>query len=107
MSPNVTIPNLQPTFGWSYPANAGNYTYQFDLSLNGNGDIWAIPANGSNRNTFNSSDIPLGSISWGVDPTNQANTPIALSSGTLYRWWITTYDSYNNSAQVQAYFVTP
>jgi large repetitive protein len=105
LSPNVTVPNLQPTFTWTYPANPSNYTYQFGLTSNGNGDIWDIPARGSNRNGFTYSDIPGGSISWGVDPTNQANTPIALSGQTTYRWWIATYDSNNNSAQVQTYFV--
>ena len=107
VSPNVTIPNLQPTFGWSYPANPGNHTYQFGLWSNANGDIWDIPANGSNSNGFSYSDIPLGSISWGVDPTDPNNTPKALNSATTYAWGITTFDSNNNSAQVRTYFVTP
>ena len=44
LSPQTgTSTSTTPTFSWSYPANPGNYTYQFILCCSSNSDIWDIP----------------------------------------------------------------
>jgi len=94
-----------PTFSWTYPSSAGSYTYQFWLCCNTNGTIWSIPGNNSNANSFTNTQIP-GSLAWGVDPTDNSNTPNAanLTTGTQYNWAIQTLDSNGNSAQNSVWY---
>lgn len=95
-----------PTFTWTYPANAGSYIYQFDISSN-NENIWQIPSNNSNTNGFPST---VTQIVWGTDPTgDSSNTPSlnSLTTGTQYNWQLETQDSNGNQAQTQVYFTVP
>jgi hypothetical protein len=110
--------DTQPPFSWTYPANAGNYSYSFALSnaqLSGPGTIWSIPPTtlgglefltSDIPNGFSSSDIPSGALTWDVDPTNSLNraNPNLLSNGDIYNWYIETYDSNGNSAQQEVWF---
>ena len=99
-----------PTFSWNYPANAGNYTYQFRLMDNNFHTIWQIPISNSNSSGFTSSQIPSTSgglgIVWGTDPTNSSNLPglPQLQSGQIYNWSIQTTDAQGNSATRQIWF---
>ena len=70
-----TSSSTTPTFSWTYPANASNYVYFFDLCCSTNGDIWDIPGNNSNANGFTSAQIPLGQIPWNTDPTGGGSLP--------------------------------
>jgi hypothetical protein len=99
-----------PTFNWNYPANPGNYSYNFWISDNGptsNGTIWQIPSQNSKSNGFTSSQIPAsasggtGGIVYGTDPTNPTNTPTqsSLSTTDTYMWQVQTIDSNGNVAQ--------
>ncbi len=94
-----------PTFTWTDPANASNYTYQFYLNDNNGNTIWQIPGNNSNLNGFASS---ITSITWGTDPTGDTgNTPSvgSLTPGTTYNWQIQVQDSNGNQAQTQVYYI--
>jgi hypothetical protein len=99
-----------PTFSWNYPANAGNYTYQFRLTDSNGGTIWQIPSSSSKANGFSSSEIPSTAggtgIVWGTDPTNSGNHPAmpSLQSGQTYNWSIQTTDAQGNSATRQIWF---
>ncbi len=96
-----------PSFDWTYPANPGNYVYQFGVCCSSNGTIWAVPANHSNSNGFTSSQITPPLV-WGVDPTNSGNlpSPSSLSAGTYYSWAIRSEDANGNEAQAQLNFET-
>jgi len=102
--PNCTIActstSTTPTFTWTDPANAGNYTYQFDLNNSNGNTIWQIPGNNSNTNGFSSSTT---SITWGTDPTGGGSTPSIpnLVLGTNYQWQIQLSDSNGNQATTQ------
>ncbi len=90
-----------PTFTWTDPANASNYTYQFYISDNNGNTIWQIPGNNSNSNGFAST---ITSIVWGTDPTgDSSNTPSvgSLTTGTTYTWQIELQDSNGNQAATQ------
>ena len=112
-----TTAGTTPNFSWTFPANPGNYTYQFDLSQSNNcvGNacaIWQIPGNNSNSNGFTYAQTETGAttgqITWGTDPTGGGSTPTgSLSGSNNYNWTITVYDSNNNSAQAQATDNTP
>jgi hypothetical protein len=102
LSPTGSGGSTTPTFTWTYPANASDYTYQFYLCCNSNGNIWQIPGNNSKSNGFTSSQIPMpAGITWGTDPTGGGSTPSvgSLTSGTQYDWSIQVQDSVGNSAQ--------
>jgi hypothetical protein len=103
---NTTGVNSAPTFTWSYPSNAGNYTYQFQLSDSNGNTIWQIPGRHSSSNGFSSSVTP--SITWGVDPTGGGSTPslIFLDHGATYKWQITATDANGNQAVSQVSFTT-
>ena len=90
--------NTKPTFTWTDPADAANYTYSFQLwDQNGN-QIWSIPGDNSRSNGFSSS---IRSIKWGTDPTSSNNPPSvpSLTSGEWYQWQIQVQDANGNSAQ--------
>jgi hypothetical protein len=95
-----TSTSTTPTFTWTDPANASNYTYQFYLSSNNGGTIWQIPGNNSNTNGFSNS---ITSITWGTDPTGGGSTPTIpnLVLGTSYQWQIQLQDSNGNQATTQ------
>jgi len=96
--------SLTPTFTWTYPANASDYTYQFYISDN-NGNVWNIPSNNSNLNGFPST---VTDIVWGTDPTgDSSNTPSvgSLTAGTTYTWQLQVQDSNGNEAQNQVYYI--
>jgi hypothetical protein len=110
-----------PTFTWTNPTNPGNYTYQFQLSLQNGGPIWQIPGNNSKVNGFSSS-LSTFSLAWPTnscsnnnwsgsysDPDGDNNPPsvCSLSSGTQYQWTVNVQDSNGNSAQMQTSFTTP
>ncbi|MGA3080391.1 MAG: putative Ig domain-containing protein [Terracidiphilus sp.] len=108
--------SLQPTFTWTYPANASSYTYQFYICCGSNNDIWDIPGNNSNTNGFTVSEdtggvfggtATAGSIPWGEDPSGSGSTPSvgSLTSLTQYNWSIQVQDSNGNSAQTQVYYI--
>ena len=97
--------SVTPTFTWTYPTNASNYTYQFQLMDSGYNTIWQIPGNNSNSNGFSNS---VTSITWNADPLGGNNLPSpnylcssALCAATNYTWQIQTQDSNGNSAQAQ------
>jgi hypothetical protein len=90
-----------PTFTWTDPANAGNYTYQFFIWDNNGNTIWQIPGNNSQSNGFAST---ITSIVWGTDPTGDSgNTPSvgSLTTGISYTWQIQLQDSNGNQAATQ------
>jgi hypothetical protein len=105
LSPQGSGASLTPTFTWTDPANASNYTYQFSLCCGQNGTIWQIPGNNSNSNGFSST---ITSISWNVDPTGSGDLPnvSSLNGSTNYSWSLQAQDANGNSAQVQVNFQT-
>ena len=94
-----TSVSTQPTFTWTDPANASNYTYSFQLS-NGSGNVWQIPGNNSNSSGFAST---ITSITWNVDPTGGGSTPsiASLSTATSYQWQIQATDANGNQTVTQ------
>ena len=108
LSPNLTTSNvsLTPTFTWTDPANAGNYSYSFTLWDSNGNQIWQIPGNNSNSQGFSSS---ITSITWGTDPTGNGSTPTvpSLNSSETYMWQIQVNDSSDNQSQTQVSFTTP
>ena len=95
-----------PTFSWSYPANAGNYIYQFSLCCYNGNDIWDIPGNNSNADGFpvryvDSVDY-LGERCDG-SPNNLPTVP-SLTPGTTYSWTIRLKDSNGNAAQTEVQY---
>jgi len=107
ISPTGDDTSLTPSFDWTYPANPGNYTYQFSLCCGDNGNIWNIPSNNSNSNGFTNTQITPPLV-WNQDPTNSGNTasPSILSSGSSYSWQVESQDSNGNSAVASANFET-
>ncbi|MGA9527861.1 MAG: Ig domain-containing protein, partial [Terriglobales bacterium] len=105
LSPQGTGVSVTPNFSWTDPANAGNYTYQFQLWDSNGNNIWQIPGNNSNSNGFSSS---ITSITWNVDPTNSGNLPTvsSLNGNANYNWQIQASDTNGDSAQVQVTFQT-
>lgn len=104
LSPQTgTSTSVTPTFSWSDPANATNYSYSFSLCCGTNGDLWDIPGQNSNANGFSSS---ITSIPWNTDPTGGGSTPSvsSLTLGTVYTWSIQVSDSNGNSAQEQVQY---
>lgn len=99
LSPTTGVStSTTPTFTWTDPANASNYTYQFSICCYNN-TIWQVPGQNSNSNGFSSS---ITSLTWGVDPTDGSNTPTtSLSTGTTYSWQIQVQDTNGNSATTQ------
>jgi len=95
-----TSVSTTPTFTWTDPANASNYTYQFYMGSNNGAQIWQIPGNNSNSNGFTSA---ITSITWGTDPTGSGSTPSipSLVLGTSYFWQIQLQDSNSNSSTTQ------
>jgi hypothetical protein len=91
-----TSTSTTPTFTWTYPTNASNYTYQFALyPPSGGNDIWDIPGNGSNSTGFTSSVVNIPWITSGNDVTGAANLPSVTSLSTTinYGWNIEVLDS--------------
>jgi hypothetical protein len=111
-NPSSTGVSTTPTSTWTYPANPGNYTYQYYLQSNvcsGNCSIWDIPSNNSSANGFTYTQIPQPpGLVFGTDPTDSTNTPSVsvLTSGDQYNWQVTTIDSNGNQATIQVYFTT-
>ncbi|MDR3735852.1 MAG: Ig-like domain-containing protein [Acidobacteriaceae bacterium] len=105
LTPSLNGTNTQPTFAWTYPANASSYTFYFSLCCSTNGTIWQIPGNNSHSNGgFTSTQIPGASLTWGIDPTNSSNNlsgGTALTHGTTYNWQIQTNDTAGDSATRQ------
>jgi hypothetical protein len=97
-----TSTSLTPTFAWTDPSNASQYTYFFSICCAGPGDIWDIPGNNSNGPLTSSTT----SITWGVDPTGGTDLPTInqLVSGTTYYWLIRAQDSNGNYAQTQTQY---
>jgi len=90
---------LAPTFSWQYPANPGNYLYQFWIADELNySTTWSIPYLNSSSNAFNSS---FTTLTWGSDPTDPNNLPTlaSLVSGHTYWWEFVAYDANGNRAQ--------
>jgi hypothetical protein len=108
--------SLQPTFTWTYPANASDYTYQFYICCDQNGTIWQIPGNNSNTNGFTVSEdtggvfggtATTGSIPWNEDPSGSGSTPSGSLDGsgaTTYNWQIQAQDSNGNSVQTRVFY---
>jgi len=95
-----------PSFNWSYPANATDYIYQFQLCCASNNNIWQIPDNNSSANGFTSSQLTPPLV-WNDDPTESGNSPSvsALTDATSYEWQIQTMDANGNSAQASTNFI--
>ncbi len=93
-----------PTFSWTDPSNAGNYTYSFMLWDGFGNPIWQIPANNSRSGGF---DNTVTSIPWTTDPATWGSAPTlpSLTPGATYYWQIQDQDKKGNSAQVQTYYV--
>jgi hypothetical protein len=104
---NTSGVTTTPTFTWSYPANAANYTYQFLLEDSNYSTIWQIPGNNTKSNGFSSSITP--SIAWGVDPTGGGSTPSvsSLTGNSTYEWQIQVTDANGNEALALVTFKTP
>ena len=109
LSPSLSSStSVTPTFTWTYPTNAANYTYYFSLCCSSNSNIWQLPGNNSHSNGgFTSAQVPGASIPWitsGNDVLgNSGNTPTvtSLTLGNTYSWQIQTNDTYGDSATQQ------
>ncbi|MBV8207942.1 MAG: hypothetical protein JO041_14220, partial [Acidobacteria bacterium] len=101
-SSTSTTPNIT----WTYPANSGNYVYQFYICCSTGGNIWQIPGQNSNLNGFTTTQVPApATLVWGVDPTGGGSTPTGpLTAGTQYFWTIVVQDSNGNQAQAQTWY---
>lgn len=92
-----------PTFTWTDPLNASNYSYLFYINdANGN-TIWQIPGSNSASTGFSSATT---SILWGTDPTGGGDTPSvgSLTLDATYQWQITVQDSNGNAAATQVQY---
>lgn len=98
----TTSSSTTPAFSWNYPANASNYVFQFQLWDSNGNTLWQVPSQNGNSSGFAITQIPSGTLIWGVDPTDSSNTPSvgSLTSGQQYSWQIQTQDSHGNSAAV-------
>lgn len=93
-----------PTFTWTDPANASNYSYQFFMNDSNGNPIWQLPgSNATNSSGFSSA---ITSITWGTDPTGGGSNPLvgSLTQGTTYLWQITVLDSNGNAAVTQVQY---
>jgi hypothetical protein len=111
-----------PTFTWTYPANASDFTYQFyiyqsnNCSGSCNGNIWQIPGNNSKTNGFTVAEDEVnpfngtatnGSLPWGDDPTGGGSTPTGSLDGTgatTYNWSIQVQDLNGNEATTSVWY---
>jgi hypothetical protein len=93
--------SAQPVFTWAAPSPAPTaYVYTFQIAPVGGQPIWQVPAPGSAVEGLSSGTT---SLTWGVDPGNNANQPSSgLSPNTPYVWSVTVTDSTGNQAQTQA-----
>jgi hypothetical protein len=97
LAPTGTGGSKTPTFTWTDPANASNYTYGFEIGVTNGSLLWQIPSD--NGNLYSSTT----SVVWGTDPLASGNTPSVstLTDGTNYSWSIFVYDIYGNQAITQ------
>ena len=104
LSPFANSPGTTPTFTWTDPASASNYTYQFQLTDSTGHTIWQVPGQNGQSKGLNSS---ITSLAWGVDPTDGSNTPnpATLTAGQTYYWSVNATDADGNSAQRQIFLV--
>ncbi|MGA1984418.1 MAG: chitobiase/beta-hexosaminidase C-terminal domain-containing protein [Acidobacteriaceae bacterium] len=91
-----TTSSLTPTFSWTDPVNASNYTYQFFVNSN-TAQIWRIPGVSSGSTGFSSS---ITTIPWYADPTGGGSHPTvtSLSPNITYVWYVELQDSNGNTA---------
>ena len=102
-----TSVSVTPTFSWTDPTNASNYTYQFSLSDSNNNNIWQIPGNNSNLNGFTSTITSIPWITSGNDVTGASgNLPSvgSLTLGSVYTWSSQVRDNVGNTAQTQVQY---
>ncbi len=92
-----------PTFTWTDPINATNYSYQFYINDPSGNPIWNIPGSNSTSSGFSSATT---SITWGSDSTGGGSTPAVgnLTLGVNYAWQITVQDSLGNTAATQVQY---
>jgi len=92
--------STKPNFSWTDPANASDYTYNFQLQDASYNTIWQIPGNNSNSNGFPST---VTSLAWGVPPAGYSgDTPsVTALSNEEYTWSIQASDTNGNSASTQ------
>jgi hypothetical protein len=97
LAPTGTGGSKSPTFTWTDPANASNYTYGFEIGVTNGSLLWQIPS--GNGNLYSSTT----SVVWGTDPLASGNTPSVstLTDNTNYSWSIFVYDIYGNQAVTQ------
>jgi hypothetical protein len=97
LAPTGTGGSTTPTFTWTDPANASNYTYEFSISVTSGSGVWTVPSGNGNLTSATTSLV------WGTDPTNSSNTPsvAALTGGTNYSWDVQVDDAYGNWASTQ------
>jgi hypothetical protein len=103
-SPVGTGTNLTPTFTWTDPVNASNYTYDFYAQGSVVSSwLWEIPALPIPTNNFSSS---ITSVPWGVDPTGGGSViPVSsMTNGIEYNWVVEAYDGKGNSSQQSVYY---
>jgi hypothetical protein len=106
ISPTGTGISDTPSFDWTYPANPGNYLYQFYVCCTSN-TIWSVPGQNSNANGFTNTQITPPLV-WGVDPTDSTNLPNRLHAEprTNYDWSLQVQDVNGNSAYASLNFET-
>jgi hypothetical protein len=105
LAPTGTSSNsTTPTFTWTYPANASNFIYQFQIYDNFGNTIWTVPSEFANLNGFPST---VTQIVWGSDPTDSSNKPAVanLTTGTQYQWQILVQDVNGNTATTTVYYI--
>ncbi|HUH62358.1 MAG TPA: chitobiase/beta-hexosaminidase C-terminal domain-containing protein [Terracidiphilus sp.] len=88
-----------PTFSWTDPPNAADYTYQFTLWDSSGNVIWQIPGASAASGGFSSA---ITSVAWGIDPTGADNPPAvpSLTAGESYTWSIQVQDANGNTAEM-------
>jgi hypothetical protein len=103
-SPVGTGTNLTPTFSWTDPANAADYTYSFFVAENGgNYETWFVPNWVTSPTGFSSA---ITSITWGVDPTGSGSVDqmSTLENHVDSYWQIKAVDSNGNSSVMYVYY---
>jgi hypothetical protein len=96
--------DLKPTFSWTDPPNAANYTYFFDVTeQGGNMEGWQIPKPSLNPTGFSST---ITSIPWGVDPTGSGSVDemSTLQNQIDSMWQVKAVDSNSNSSTMYVYY---